>query len=41
VAPGIMMEKESVLLANSNLTKNTKKNSVYAGNPAKFKKKRY
>jgi putative colanic acid biosynthesis acetyltransferase WcaF len=41
VAPGTIMERDSVLLANSNLTQNTKKNSVYAGNPAKFRKKRY
>jgi len=41
VAPGTIMERDSVLLGNSNLTQNTKKNSVYAGNPAKFRKKRY
>ena len=40
VAPGIILKENSILLACSNLTKNTKKNYVYAGNPAVLKKKR-
>ena len=40
VAPGVILEDNSVILANSNIISNTKKNYVYAGNPAKIKKKR-
>jgi len=40
IGPGVTMNNNSVLLAMSNLTKNTKENYVYAGNPAKLKKKK-
>lgn len=40
VAPGITVKKGSVLLAGSNLYKNTKENYIYMGSPAKLKKKR-
>jgi putative colanic acid biosynthesis acetyltransferase WcaF len=40
VGPGVTMNNNSVLLAMSNLIKNTKENYVYAGNPAKLKKKK-
>ena len=38
IGPGVTMNDNSVLLAMSNLTIDTKKNYVYAGNPAKTKK---
>ena len=40
VAPGVTMKENSILLACSNLINDTKKNYIYAGNPAKIKKKR-
>ena len=40
VAPGVILGDNSVILANSNVIYNTKENYVYAGNPAKIKKKR-
>lgn len=40
IAPGVTIDDNSVLLASSNLTKNMRKNYIYAGNPAKVKKKR-
>jgi len=40
VAPGVTIKKRSVLLAGSNLYKNTNENYIYMGSPAKPKKKR-
>ena len=40
VAPGVTMKENSILLACSNLLSDTRKNYIYAGNPAKSKKKR-
>jgi putative colanic acid biosynthesis acetyltransferase WcaF len=40
VAPGVTMKENSILLACSNLISDTRKNYIYAGNPAKIKKKR-
>lgn len=40
VAPGVTVQNGSVLLACSNLYKNTKENYIYSGSPAKLKKKR-
>jgi len=40
VAPGVILGDNSVILANSNVIHNAKENYVYAGNPAKIKKKR-
>lgn len=40
IGPGVTMNDNSVLLAMSNLTTDTKKNYVYTGNPAKTKKMR-
>lgn len=41
VGPGVIMNKNSVLLAMSCLITDTKKDYIYSGNPAKLKKKRY
>ena len=35
VAPGVTMKENSILLACSNLLSDTRKNYIYAGNPAK------
>ena len=40
VGPGVIMNKNSVLLAMSCLITDTKKDYIYSGNPAKLKKKR-
>ncbi|WP_290756530.1 MULTISPECIES: putative colanic acid biosynthesis acetyltransferase [unclassified Exiguobacterium] len=41
IHPGVTVKRNSIVGARSNLTKNTKENSVNIGNPAKFIKYRY
>lgn len=41
ICPGVTIEKWSVLVVGSVLTKSTIENSIYQGNPAQFKSIRY